>query len=423
MPKLGMLDRVIRLDQLVASNQELVFIPLIGAFVIACLILAESYEDDVRIAEISESSPLYSSVKSAFAQDGSDFFNNRDMVVLCCGGVCLLCAHHISAILQEMYYGGMQDAEKRINYGARFFTFLIWGFTCMELQIHVGNPSKFTKYMVITAKPQVTVTLLCVLWVSSTSHTFFSRPLLTLTLSLMLSVTTMGCLIGIVAGPGPGSFGSADEFVFYLLVFVAIMHVFIILRQWWYREKKISGRCWESVYLIVLCFACFTVENVCFACSTVENVSYLEPLDWNSTFDAFLWCRLISGFFFLFMWHVLSTQVTMKRIENGVKVEREIQQQITTRVLQSERQIAIKLLRSMVPRKVADDLSKGVIVPPHMLDFVTVFFSDIEGFTRFAAIKTPLEVFSMLNRLFKVMDHCVGLFPGLYKVETVGTSS
>ena len=120
------------------------------------------------------------------------------------------------------------------------------------------------------------------------------------------------------------------------------------------------------------------------------------------------------GCLYLFVWQLRTTYVTLKRIETDVK--REVA--IRSRVLQMERMMAVKLLRSMVPPKIADDLSNGREVPPELFSFATIYFSDVEGFTRYASIKTPFEVFAMLNRLFRVMDYCVGLFPRkLYKVE------
>lgn len=89
-------------------------------------------------------------------------------------------------------------------------------------------------------------------------------------------------------------------------------------------------------------------------------------------------------------------------------------------VLEGERSLAIKLLYTMVPPKIARDLSNGVEVPPEMFKFCVVFFSDIEGFTAFGDSRTPLEVFDMLDGLFSVMDYVSTCFPALYKVETVG---
>lgn len=87
-----------------------------------------------------------------------------------------------------------------------------------------------------------------------------------------------------------------------------------------------------------------------------------------------------------------------------------------------ERELTIRLLYSMVPPKIASDLANGREVLPQMYDFAVIFFSDIQGFTAFAAINSSLEVFAMLERVFTVMDYCVGLFPSLYKVETAGDS-
>lgn len=50
---------------------------------------------------------------------------------------------------------------------------------------------------------------------------------------------------------------------------------------------------------------------------------------------------------------------------------------------------------------------------------MTIFFSDVVGFTNICAAVTPIEVVRMLNDLYTVMDYCTSLFP-LYKVETIG---
>jgi class 3 adenylate cyclase len=68
---------------------------------------------------------------------------------------------------------------------------------------------------------------------------------------------------------------------------------------------------------------------------------------------------------------------------------------------------------------VAADLSAGRPVPAEAFDSVTIFFSDIEGFTQLAAAVAPMAVVHLLNRLYTVMDHCASLFP-VYKVETIG---
>jgi atrial natriuretic peptide receptor A len=89
-------------------------------------------------------------------------------------------------------------------------------------------------------------------------------------------------------------------------------------------------------------------------------------------------------------------------------------------VLERERSLVTKLLYTMVPPKIARDLSNGLPVAPELFKYCVVFFSDIEGFTAFGDTHSPFEVFDMLNNLFSVMDYVVTCFPALYKVETVG---
>ena len=52
---------------------------------------------------------------------------------------------------------------------------------------------------------------------------------------------------------------------------------------------------------------------------------------------------------------------------------------------------------------------------------MTLFFSDIEGFTKICDEVEPWAVIDMMNQLYSVMDYLVGHFD-LYKVETVGDS-
>ena len=89
-------------------------------------------------------------------------------------------------------------------------------------------------------------------------------------------------------------------------------------------------------------------------------------------------------------------------------------------VLERERSLVTKLLYTMVPPKIARDLSNGMPVEPELFKYCVIFFSDIEGFTAFGDSHTPFEVFDMLNNLFSVMDYVTTCFPTLYKVETVG---
>jgi len=67
-----------------------------------------------------------------------------------------------------------------------------------------------------------------------------------------------------------------------------------------------------------------------------------------------------------------------------------------------------------------DELNRGEQVMPEEFESVTIFFSDIVGFTEITAKVDPLLVVRLLNQLYSVMDYCASLFRTLLKVETIG---
>ncbi|XP_037278672.2 atrial natriuretic peptide receptor 1-like isoform X1 [Rhipicephalus microplus] len=108
----------------------------------------------------------------------------------------------------------------------------------------------------------------------------------------------------------------------------------------------------------------------------------------------------------------------MARMEQYANELEVLVEQRTAAFLEEKRK-SEELLYQVLPRSVAEQLKRGKAVIPELYDSVTIYFSDIVGFTSMCSSSTPIQVVDFLNDLYTCFDAVISDFD-VYKVETIG---
>ncbi|XP_055331412.1 retinal guanylyl cyclase 1-like [Paramacrobiotus metropolitanus] len=116
----------------------------------------------------------------------------------------------------------------------------------------------------------------------------------------------------------------------------------------------------------------------------------------------------------------LSTEIQsfVDRIDKYTDHLEQILQQKTTELSKNKHELDL-LLGQLLPPTIALSFSNGQRVQPATFECVTVYFSDIVGYTTITDQSTALEMVEFLNTIYRITDRIVERYDA-YKMETIG---
>ena len=307
----------------------------------------------------------------------------------------------------------LSTPSKRIDLCGRFFAHVAFVLPAIGLLTSSKDPLIVAQNVIEIIFMQLypVIAAICMVTCSASAERtpVWSRPIVGISVAFIMGASCLGTQFTMMQAT---KLNFCDFYQSFMIVvgLIALGAAFNYISDL-VRGIPIPGRGYDIIVINVFATAWILSFRILRGTASITGIA--ETKD----FENWLFFRFAGGFVFLAIWNLRSSHVFFRRVESEEKREAEIK----ARVLLSEQQTVMKLLHNIIPPRIVNQLSRGNEVNPEIHNFTTIFFSDICGFTKFASVKPPLEVFAMLRRLFLIMDHCVSLFsPFLYKIETIG---